>query len=869
MSKIFLGNISVNSEKILKKYLDKFMPDAVIEPLKAAGIKNKIKNHARRPDVALVIIDTNLYDMCVGVADDVLALPKVHKYTGDAGFIEFLKEKFGTLDDDFIEDKSSVDDSYYNSKQVEEVDENDLDNLEVTTTSIIKNDSDKDNRIQKLNDELIVKDTIIRNLEAQLEEKSQGRDISHFIAKIKTLEAELKSAKEELSRNENDSYTDLGKVARAEQIISKVDTLTEELSKEKENVSNLRLENEKLMSSLSTKTNECSDLESTIDDLESKVVSLSNDLSNKTDEVNELVSKSSELTNKVTELNAKLAQISVLNEELEKQRGKNSSLVSENSSLKNNISELEDRISNLSKDLEDLVSKNSLLVDESDSLKNKVTELESKLSIASNEVSELNNKISSLDSLNESKVSELELVIASKGEEIDRLKSELNNANAKCSSLEEDISRLSENSSVITELRSKISELQLKSSDDTIKISDLTSQIVSLNKDITESKSKIGTLTSDLSNSNSKVVSLTEDLEKSRGIIDSLTSRLNSQNLSSSELDSIKKKNSELEDKLSDLDLELLEYKKKVASYESENSSLKDEISNLKENSSSIDDCKRLKSEISTYRIKVKELKSENRKQANYIDELRGKCAELETSLVEQEESNENSLSSIFGMMQNIASPKTVFNAFIELNSSFDNMFVFASGSAESNICVYEAIRRYCSSVNSSIVIFDIVTDSYIDGVFGVEKIISPIDFLKGNCTVDRFLSNSELENVKIVSTAFSYINSLYFLTVDWDNVLSNLSNVADIVIINVGCLNDSVSKILFNTFSAVMNSHIIIKATPINLRTALLSLAGMPSAKNSIVSCMNFDNTSKAMYQRLAQKFNTQILRDSSVLQL
>ena len=62
MSKVFVGNITSNSERLLNEYLSKFMPDAVVEPLKVAGIITRIKNHAVKPDVVLVILDEALYN---------------------------------------------------------------------------------------------------------------------------------------------------------------------------------------------------------------------------------------------------------------------------------------------------------------------------------------------------------------------------------------------------------------------------------------------------------------------------------------------------------------------------------------------------------------------------------------------------------------------------------------------------------------------------------------------------------------------------------------------------------------------------------------------------------------------------------------
>ena len=47
MSKILVGGISEESNRLLNIYIDKFMPDVTVEPLRAARIKGKIKNHAK------------------------------------------------------------------------------------------------------------------------------------------------------------------------------------------------------------------------------------------------------------------------------------------------------------------------------------------------------------------------------------------------------------------------------------------------------------------------------------------------------------------------------------------------------------------------------------------------------------------------------------------------------------------------------------------------------------------------------------------------------------------------------------------------------------------------------------------------------
>ena len=81
--------------------------------------------------------------------------------------------------------------------------------------------------------------------------------------------------------------------------------------------------------------------------------------------------------------------------------------------------------------------------------------------------------------------------------------------------------------------------------------------------------------------------------------------------------------------------------------------------------------------------------------------------------------------------MGSIASPKTVFNLSLDVPKELPNMYVIASGSSESNLVTYQTLKRFCSSIDKSVLILDLVTDSYIDREFGVEKILSPIEFYK------------------------------------------------------------------------------------------------------------------------------------------
>ena len=358
MSKIFVGNITASAERLLNKYIDKFMPDIIVEPLKESGIRGKIKNHARRPEVLLVILDEAAYNMCKGVADNVLSLPKVHKYVSDEGLKKFLEEKFGVLDDTPVAEVNDIEPLHADTsvsvetkqQDITEVIDDEFDSLTITDSEDTSNDFDKDSIIQKLNDELIIRDTMIRNLEAQMEEKSANNNIAHFVARIKSLESELESTKDELSKLQNDSYADLGKVTRAEQIIKSLDELKENLRTEKDKCLSLESEKSELESKIKKKNEElqkvnqtveelisrskdCDNLKSKVSELTDSITSLQSDYDLKVNELNDLTLANEDLEHKIVELNSQVAELGVLNEKVDSLTEENKQLLSKTSDL--------------------------------------------------------------------------------------------------------------------------------------------------------------------------------------------------------------------------------------------------------------------------------------------------------------------------------------------------------------------------------------------------------------------------------------------------------------------------------------------------------------------------------------------------------
>ena len=190
-------------------------------------------------------------------------------------------------------------------------------------------------------------------------------------------------------------------------------------------------------------------------------------------------------------------------------------------------------------------------------------------------------------------------------------------------------------------------------------------------------------------------------------------------------------------------------------------------------------------------------------------------------------------------------------------------MICIASGTSESKEGMYNLLKRTAANNPSKrILILDFVTDSNIDMDFKLTSVKSPIKWLTGSESFKDFVvSSGVFNNVRVVTTALAYLNDVYLLDVDWVEKLAEIDKYpCDTIFVNVGCLNNLVSRLLFNTFSKYMRSVIVVKATPINLRSALFTFTTFKNfSENVDVVCVDFARSSEPMYKNLVSHFPKQ----------
>jgi hypothetical protein len=252
------------------------------------------------------------------------------------------------------------------------------------------------------------------------------------------------------------------------------------------------------------------------------------------------------------------------------------------------------------------------------------------------------------------------------------------------------------------------------------------------------------------------------------------------------------------------------------------------------------------------------------------LQAYKARCTELEIHIAEQKA--KNTPTGIFASLSKMQALRSVFTSqlFSNISLATDTICV-AAGSSESVTEAYNLIRTSCQATTKKCLIIDLSLDSYIDREFGARGISCPVDWLAGKAPFTNFLAKTSLPNAMIISLGLAYTNDVALLSIDWQAKLNELRDFADKIIIYVGPLVNTVSKILFNSFSNSLQSHIVLKATPINIRTLLLTLTGLTNINTSLlnINCVNYTTNSKVMYENLAAKYNSRILSSTEVIQL
>lgn len=604
-----------------------------------------------------------------------------------------------------------------------------------------------------------------------------------------------------------------------------------------------------------------------------------------------------------------------------------STLTNRVSELESTIKEKDEQIKNLGLDIaeHDGVSA-SQIAELKQNIEGKDKEIEALKKSATDGQEESSSRINELTT----KVQELETEVENRGKKIETLEEGLKDSGVSLS--EKDVliselqSKVQANKALITESETRITALESEKSS-------LEESLSSRNTDIADLKSEIKNMASEkqeliiqidglktTSDSQSEVLDRTlsekvdledkiesyeegklalesriEELTKAlQGKEDEYATLLEQKNGIDTELTDLKAVYNTLQDNLTTLQEELIDAKAAAEGVERAESDLLEERRKSARLASELEVLKKTQDtgKGAEYRTEIARLRNEldqvQKTSGGNFDEVhnlqeeleraRTRISQLEMDLSHMDGQVKEMTQGVFGQMSNLAVPSLKYNVNMGIEMPLsDKLYCVAGGCNESNVELYRMLSATCKGMSKTrILVVDLSTDSSIDVELGStkesEKIVNPIPWLQGVDPLRKVLVSSKYSNARLLSTALVYMNNLFLLNVDWGSRLSELANYsADVVLVNVGCLSNVVSKLLFCAFSKYMKSFVVVKATPTNLRATMSNLAGCPVDKQAFtVECCNFiSGSSDIIYKVLASKYNSHIVRSNDILQI
>lgn len=732
----------------------------------------------------------------------------------------------------------------------------------------IDEDKERLKRLDEAEDELSAKQLEIDNLQADIRSlnerlSAQSTDIEQLRSNLKDKSTELEEAQQSLEQCREDLRQKATALAECEQ--ARDDALAK--------VTESSGYSQSLVESAQTLSQRITDLTSEVNEKQTQIDALMSRLS-------EAESSVASLTKQLEESQAAFGEKATECETLSGQ------LTDTQEALDAKTSECDGLLQRLTESGDALGAKTT----ECDGLTQQLSDARLALSAKTKECTELSGQLAELQNLSSSSKDELQGQLTAKDDEIADLKSKMSIKDSTVSKLSSEIADLHEQlaskDGEITQIREQLAgvrqqlvEAQSVGNEAAISADTQKQALERVLSEKQELEDKLVTAEGKRIELESRIRGLEADLEQERtyrGSVDESNVELTAQNEKLSNTvkqleDSLVKAKAD-DELVSRLESDLLEERRRSARLQSEVDVIKRTSGADKASDVRIENV-RLKSELEALKSstvdasEADQLREELRKSREY-------SAKLELDLVAKDSQISSVQSNVFSQLRNIAIPKGAYDfKFNTLSGNFEKLVCMASGSEESTASVYQVLRATCTAnPGKRVVIVDLVTDSCVDKEFGIKKVVSPIHWLTGNEPFKGYLADTRYGHVKVLSTALAYINDLFLMTVDWQSRFAELSAFsADVVVLYVGCLNNLVTKVLFDMFSRVMRSYVIVKATPVNLRTTILNLTGFKALPPTVtVECVNFSDTSSAsMYQRLVAKYSAQILRENEVLQL
>lgn len=184
------------------------------------------------------------------------------------------------------------------------------------------------------------------------------------------------------------------------------------------------------------------------------------------------------------------------------------------------------------------------------------------------------------------------------------------------------------------------------------------------------------------------------------------------------------------------------------------------------------------------------------------------------------------------------------------------------SGSSESKKGTYKCIYNEFVGVQSEkFLIVDVTSETAIDYVFGIRKVVDGLPWFASGGGVQKYLSSTCLPHVKVLMPKLGYINDSYFLTIDWAKRLMELERSGYRVVVYCGDISNLVGRVLFENFSSLGNTAIYVHGNALGSRSVIANSSGLTGIRSAMVAYFDYDKNMSNFLSIMERKCTCKVI--------
>lgn len=216
----------------------------------------------------------------------------------------------------------------------------------------------------------------------------------------------------------------------------------------------------------------------------------------------------------------------------------------------------------------------------------------------------------------------------------------------------------------------------------------------------------------------------------------------------------------------------------------------------------------------------------------------------------------------VFGKISSLSLPKSSLAVKLTRGGvSLSNVRFAFAGSSESRKGAYRCLLNEFRSSNERHIIADLVSETSVDYVFEIQKMVSGLNWFSSGGGVQQYLSKTCLNNVWVLSPGLAYVNDAYFLTINWERRLTELEKSGYKVTVFCGDISSLVGRVLHESFADLGRSIVYVHGNAVGSRTVITNLRGITNSEKSEIMYFEFNSMLSKFYDIVAKTNKCTIL--------